>query len=445
VATAGVAVTLGALAFGLTRYHADRQIDGVDAQLRRNVGLAQQFIESRQPVPEIGPTGMVVQVMTDDGQVLGNNVDGEGYGPLLEAPFPWEDGSNSGGVALTVQHPELGTMRVRVASLRDASGPWLVAAMSIDQLERSVQSLQTTLLVVVPALTLALAALVSWVVGRSLRPVEMIRSTVSEITERDLSQRVAVSGTDDEVDRLAATMNEMLARLERAAERERRLVADASHELRNPLAAAQALIESRPEDPMEARAHDAMTLDALGRLQGLVDQLLELARSDLPQPPPSRPVDLDELVLLHAGVLRRTSELAVDTSTVSGGQVLGSEEALGRVVENLASNAGRYARHRVGFTVRERGDQVELIVTDDGPGIPVEDRELVFERFARLDGNGSRDRSGTGLGLAIVARIVERHGGTVRADAGPNDVGTAITVALPALGDGGDGSSGAAG
>jgi signal transduction histidine kinase len=125
----------------------------------------------------------------------------------------------------------------------------------------------------------------------------------------------------------------------------------------------------------------------VARLQGLVDQLLELARHDLPQPPPGRPVDLDELVLQHADVLRRTSGLTIDTSTVSGGQVLGSEEALGRMVENLASNAGRHARRQVTFSVREWDDQV----ADDGPGIAPDQREAVFERFTRLDDARVRD------------------------------------------------------
>ena len=111
------------------------------------------------------------------------------------------------------------------------------------------------------------------------------------------------------------------------------------------------------------------------------------------------------------------------------------EEALGRMVENLASNAGRHARSAVGFTVREQEGEVTLVVTDDGPGIAPAHRQAVFERFTRLDDARVRDRSGTGLGLAIVARIVERHRGTVAAGAGPGDAGAAITVVLPSLHD----------
>ena len=434
VATVGIGLTLAAVALWLAATTADRQLDDVDAQLRSDARVTQRFIHSRGPVPDFGPTGRIVQVVLDDGSVIGTNEEGQGVDPLLRAPFPWED--HPDGTALTVQRPDLGRLRVWFIPLDDAGDagePWIVVARSVDQLHRSTESLRATLLVVVPLLTSVLGGLIWLVVGRALRPVEVIRATVSEITERDLSQRVATSGTGDEVDRLAATMNEMLARLERASEREHRLVADASHELRNPLAAARALIQSRPADPAGAATHDAMALDALARLQGLVDQLLELARHDLAQPPPSRPVDLDELVLQHADVLRRTSGLTIDTSTVSGGQVLGSEEALGRMVENLASNAGRHARHRVAFSVRERDDQVELVVADDGPGIAADQRETVFERFTRLDDARASDGSGAGLGLAIVARIVDRHGGQVRADTTPEGTGAAITVVLPAL------------
>jgi signal transduction histidine kinase len=434
VATVGVGLLAGTLALWLANDTADRQLADVDAQLRTDAQIADRVI-AQGSVPDLGRTRVIVQVFTDDGRVLGTNEEALGVAPMVHAPYPWEGEGEI--TALTVQHPELGRMRVWARPVDDTTTAWIVVGRSVDQLHQSIQSLRARLLVVVPVLTLALAAVVWIVVGRSLRPVEALRSTVSEMTERDLSQRVTTTGTGDEVDRLAVTMNEMLARLEGAAERESRLVADASHELRSPLAAARALIQSRPEDPSEARTHDAMALDALARLQSLVDQLLELARHDLPDVPPSRPVDLDELVLLHADVLRRTSSVTVDISQVSGGQVLGSEEALGRMVENLTSNANRHARQRVHFTVRERDDHVDLVIADDGPGIAPEDRDVVFRRFTRLDDARTLDHAGTGLGLAIVARIVERHGGTVHAGDGPDGVGTAVTVVLPALTNGG--------
>jgi signal transduction histidine kinase len=442
VATVGIGLALGATALWLAGRAADRQLHDVDAQLRSDAEVTKRFIRSGGPVPDFGPTGRIVQVVTPaDGKVVGTNEDGRGVARLLPPPYE-RDRAVTVTVSADAERAGLGRVRVWATSLRAGEGDgtvlWVVVGRSVDELRQSNESLRATLLVVVPLLTLGLGALIWVVVGRSLRPVEVIRSTVSEITVRDLSQRVATTGSGDEVDRLAVTMNEMLARLERASERARRLVADASHELRSPLAAARALIQSRPDDPEGGRVHDAMALDALARLQALVDQLLELARQDLPHAPPSRPVDLDELVLQHADVLRRTSDLTVDTSSVSGGQVLGSEEALGRMVENLASNAGRHARSRVAFAVCEQGDRVELVVTDDGPGIDAEHREAVFERFTRLDDARARDGSGAGLGLAIVARIVERHQGTVTLTAAPPHAtatapGTTVTVRLPAL------------
>lgn len=433
LATAGVAITLGAVAAWLAGYTADRQLGQVDAQLRSDGRITQRFLGSKEPVPDFGPTGRIVQVVLTDGTLLGSNEEAEGHGPLLRSPLPWED--RPGPRALTLHDAELGRMRVWVEPL-DGTDAWIVVARSTDQLQQSTDSLRDTLLVVVPVLTLVLGSLIWVVVGRALRPVEAIRATVDEITEHDLSQRLATRGNDDEVDRLAATMNEMLARLEGASERERRLVADVSHELRSPLAAARALIQTRPEDPAEAERHDAMALDALARLQALVDQLLELARHDRSEAVPSRPVDLDGLVLQHADVLRRTSRLTVESAEVSGGQVLGSEEALGRMVENLTANAGRHAHRSVRFSLREVDQRVELVVADDGPGIAPEQRSEVFQRFTRLDDARTRDRAGAGLGLglAIVAGIVDRHGGTVVAGDGPDGVGTAITVVLPAAG-----------
>ena len=214
-ATLGVAVTLGALALWLAASTADRQLDDVDAQLQSDARVTQRFIRSREPVPDLGPTGRTVQVVDADGRLIGSNEEAEGYGPLLVAPFPWED--HPEGAAVTVVHPDLGRMRVWATALDGRSAPWVVVGRSIEQLDGSVASLRATLVVVVPLLALAVGALTWLVVGRALRPVEAIRSTVSEITEHDLSQRLATTGTGDEVDRLATTMNGMLARLDRAA------------------------------------------------------------------------------------------------------------------------------------------------------------------------------------------------------------------------------------
>ena len=148
-----------------------------------------------------------------------------------------------------------------------------------------------------------------------------------------------------------------------------------------------------------------------------------LASQDAAVAPPTTAVDLDDLVMERASALRAASTLTVDTSAVSGGQVLGSQEDLRRMVDNLAANAARHARSTVRFRVAESPGWVQLVVSDDGPGVPDADRARVFERFTRLDEARDRDRAGAGLGLAIVAGVVARHHGIVAVDADPISAG----------------------
>jgi signal transduction histidine kinase len=171
---------------------------------------------------------------------------------------------------------------------------------------------------------------------------------------------------------------------------------------------------------------------SLARVQSLVDQLLVLAAQDVEAPPPARPVDLDDLVMERAAVLRATSGLAVDTAAVSGGQLVGREEGLRRLVDNLVANAGRHARSTVRLQVREVAGWVQLVVSDDGPGIDEAHRAVVFEPFARLDEARAADRGGAGLGLSIVAGVVDQHGGRIQVDGDPDLGGARFVVDLPA-------------
>lgn len=435
VATLAVGLVLAAGAAALVVSLRATLVDQVDTQLASDTDAIVRAAQDGELDPRDGPSDRYVQVVALDGQVVGASTSADGRPLLLPPPHPWAGGP----AARDTDHtdPVLGPLRVRVSPFGPRDGVWLVVARSRQPVDDATRSVTGALALAVPLATVGIGAVVWLVVGRSLRPVEALRRAVDDITEHDLGRRLDGPGTGDELDRLAATMNDLLARLQAASQRERQLVADASHELRSPLAAVRALVETAPDDPDEAAAHQAEARAAVARLQTLVDQLLELARHDLPVPAPTRPVDLDDLVLQHAALLRRTSALTVDTASVSGGQVLGSEEALGRVVENLVANAARHARTTVRLVLAERDDEVVLVVADDGPGIPVADRQRVFERFTRLDDARRRDRAGAGLGLAIVARIVARHGGTVVA--GDDDVldGAAVTVRLPAA-DGGD-------
>jgi len=273
----------------------------------------------------------------------------------------------------------------------------------------------------------------TWVVsGRALQPVEAIRQEVEAIGAEDLHRRVPAPDTADEIGRLARTMNAMLVRLDDATERQRRFVADASHELRSPLTGIRARLEVDLAYPEGAdwRATERDVLEDAVRLQHLVDDLLALAASDAAASDRSAraPVDLDEIVLSEARRLRSRSEHRIDTAGVSGAQLQGAPDALARAVRNLLDNAARHARSTVTITLRESATAVTLTVTDDGPGIPPEERARIFERFARLDDGRARDVGGTGLGLAITHDIVVSHGGTIEVDNAP---GARFTVSFP--------------
>jgi len=321
------------------------------------------------------------------------------------------------------------------AAEREVGSIKLVAQQSTAAVNRTVDSVTNLLLIAVPAM-IALVALAAWYfTGRALRPVESIRQEAESITGTTMHRRVPEPDTDDEVGRLARTMNAMLDRLETSSQRQRQFVSDASHELRSPLASIRTNLEvalrhaDRADWPVVAER--ALAEDV--RMEDTVSELLELARLDEiagPTPLDTLPeVDLDELVLDDTVQQRR---VPVDTSRVSAGRVHGRREQLTRVVRNLLDNATRHAATRVAVELRTDGDHaVELTVDDDGPGIPVDDRERVFDRFTRLDDGRARDAGGLGLGLSMVKTITEQHGGTVTIEDAPIG-GARLRVRLPA-------------
>jgi len=324
--------------------------------------------------------------------------------------------------------------RVLAQPLTTTSGPMtLVVAKNLDDVEESVSSLRSALLLWVPIVVVLLAGLLWWLTGRVLQPVEAIRSEVSAMGATELHRRVPVPPRDDEIARLARTMNEMLDRIELATARQQQFVADASHELRSPLTRLRTRIElalTHPEGDTEATTRELLVdVVDLGRL---LDDLLLSVRLESEPARRHEPVDLDDLVLAEARRLRTEGGAVVDTSDVGAARVEGDPSELARMVRNLADNAARHAASMVRFAVREYDGVSAVTVTDDGPGIRREDHDRIFERFARLDESRSRDEGGTGLGLAIVHDIVERHDGTVTVDSAPGS-GTRFIVELPRL------------
>lgn len=423
VVVAGALTAAGLIVIGTI----EREMtDQIDTALRADADFTQRAITSGSGLPMgEGPADLYVQFVDESDNVVGAGTAALGR-PALEAPNQLDD------TITTVTDAQLGELRVLTTRAPNNPALTLVLARSSRNVA-VVRDALTRLLAMLVVMGSALLGVLVWlVVGRALRPVESMRRTVEGLDDSDLRTRVTLPGTGDELDRLARTLNDLLARLEVAVEGERRFVADASHDLRTPLAAMRALLETEAADPDLVVLTRADALARLDQLQVLVDQLLALASADAAEPAPAQPVDLDELVLGQARQLTRRSHLIVDTSRVSGGQVAGRESDLDRLVENLATNASRYASTTVWFTVHQFGDTVELIIDDDGPGIAPDDRERVFERFATLDDARTHLGSGAGLGLAIVDAIVTAHHGTIRVGDAPGG-GARFEVRLPAF------------
>lgn len=303
---------------------------------------------------------------------------------------------------------------------------------NLAEITATVNSVQHMMWLAVP-LVAALVALLTWfMTGRALAPVAHIREEVDEISRSTLHRRVPVPNTDDEIARLARTMNSMLERLDGAAVREREFLSDASHELRSPIASLGATLEValRNSDTADWEDVARRALEDQQRLGSSVDALVtlsSLSEMQAAQLHASQQVDLDDLVL---EVARRPGRVPVSTANVSAARVNGRPDLLERLVRNLVDNAQRHADTRVQITVQRDDNRVVLMVDDDGNGVAEEDCARIFDRFTRLDEGRSRDRGGTGLGLAMVASIAERHGGTARCEASPLG-GARFVVELP--------------
>ena len=293
----------------------------------------------------------------------------------------------------------------------------VLAAQPVDFLHRAVDTVLVMVLFGVPVLVVLVGGATYLFAGRALRPVEAMRTRVAGMTDRDLSGRVPVPPARDEVGRLAETMNQLLGRLEGAQATQRRFVADASHELRSPLATIASGLELLDGSVAEADRSTVHTLRGeAGRLDRLVDGLLLLARSDERGLQPNREdVDLDEIVEAERG---RPSDVGGVAPEVRADpvRVSGDRAQLVRAVRNLVDNARRHADSRVQVTLTAVGPHALIEVADDGPGVPAADRDRIFERFVRLDESRARSDGGAGLGLAIVREIVAVHGGSVEVD-----------------------------
>ena len=316
----------------------------------------------------------------------------------------------------------------------------LVIGRSTRQIDQALHGLVRTLVIAAP-LALALAAGGGiFLARRALKPVDKIAQTAQKIGEGDLSQRINVN-TKDELGRLAATLNEMIGRLEKAFQRQKQFTSDASHELRTPLAVIEAestLALQKERPPSDYRQSLEIVSRGARQMSSLIDQLLTLARADAGKEQWNfAEVELGKLITnlsIDVEVLCQEKGLSFQLGQTQDLVVKGDEARLRELFMNLLDNAIRYtsAPGTISLSLRREGQMAVVAITDTGIGIPAEDIPFIFERFYRVDKSRSRAEgdSGLGLGLAICRHIVEAHGGKMEVESQVG-AGSTFSVWLP--------------
>lgn len=420
LATFIVAVTLTIAAVGLVAAVRSQLLDKVRAAGRAKTefiatqlkkGVLPDKVQLQEPATILNPGP--VTIYNQNGTVVGGTP--TGIGPGVAGP---------GDTVVSVNGPGPGmrsmSFDVQSVGVSTSQGQLtVVASSSLDGIEHDINTLTSTLTLGVP-IVVVLVGLVAWVmVGRALHPVEAIRAEVEAISGSTIHRRVPESATGDEIDRLAHTMNAMLDRLESASTSKHRFVSDASHELRSPIASMRTQLEvarSAKDTDWDRVTEGVLAEEA--RLEDLVDNLLLLASLDEQTTAPrATAVDLATIARDEAGRSRRHPV----ATRIPAHPVLveADPQQLRTCTANLLDNADRHATSRVELSVTAAAGRARLTVDDDGPGIPLADRERVFERFTRLDASRARTDGGSGLGLAVTKALTERHRGTITVEDAP--------------------------
>ena len=428
-----VAVAVGIVAFRSALHRAQLQtLDvSIDAQVTNLRELA-----ADGPVPVRLTTErdspLFCQIVSAAGKVLGASANVSDMELMVSPTSPVMGYGEVHRIRTQVDRVDVRLTKVGVTT---TDGPaWILVAAPTKNLREAEASLNRQLRVGGPLLILLGTFGIGFVARRALRPVDVLRSQVDAIRSTDLAARVSEPQAADEVGRLARTMNGLLDRVEESHDRQSRFVSDASHELRSPLATVRTRLEValRAPEKTDWRSVAEASLRQTSRMERLVDDLLVLARTDTTHVAPSVVVDLDEVIAEEVGYLRTVSRVALDTSQVSAGRVIGRADDLRRVIVNLTSNAIHHAASKVQITLRTIDGHVELFVDDDGPGVPISERDRIFDRFTQLDESRARvGATGAGLGLAIVADVVHHHQGSVCAIDSPLG-GARFAMTLPA-------------
>jgi two-component system OmpR family sensor kinase len=400
---------------------------------------------ARSTAAELASRQQMLAIYDATGQLLAE----EGRDDDLEFALPPLDTIPTGDVLLqTVVEAEDEDDRHRLAfrrvTIRPSETTYFVAVGSpLESNDEELESLREILWYVVP-IALVIAGLGGWFLARrSLSPVVAMAERARRLGVENLSGRLPVANPRDELGRLAETFNELLGRLEASLTQQRQFMADASHELRTPVATARAAASIALQQPRRDEREYRETLEIIEqqtvRLSRIVDDMFTLARADAGNYPVHRiPMYLDEVVdevVRAARVLASPKEVSIVPVTVPSAVFNGDEDLIRRLIVNLLDNAIRHAPRA--STVRAELEQTRhgyaISISDQGPGIPADIQPHIFERFYRGDADRGRGQSdgGAGLGLALARWIANLHGGDVTL-ARSSDAGTTFTVSLPA-------------
>ncbi len=365
LATVVLVVILVVGAVGLVTFVEREMLRQVDDRLLETSDYVASVGRTNERFPPVDDVRDSVQVLDSAGSIVFASPPLEGQPPL------WTPGDQM-REPHTITDRDGVRLRVSTVRFRDRR---VVFAEPLTAIDENAATLRGAMLLGLAPLALLLAGIIWIVVGRTLRPVTL------------------------------------------AMGRQEQFVADASHELRSPVAGLRALLETMPDRLTEAELSRIEALAAVSRLEAITDQLLTLTRNSRQNGnTPMQPVDLDEIVHEQLESTPMPPEVGVDRTGIHTAQLLGRAHDLACLVQNLLTNARRHAISTIRVTLTEDDHTVDLCVDDDGPGIPPADRERVFERFTRLDEARARDEGGAGLGLAICKAVVDAHHGSITAE-----------------------------
>ena len=379
--------------------------------------LPDSFIETPEN-SDLRTRGFTIQIISPQGKTL------QAFGPYHFLPFPPVDLIQKPFFNTTLDTSSNNSIRVYTTRVEDNNQliAFIQVAQSLQSTSDALQNLLFTLLVSVPLLVVVAGFSGYFLAGRALAPIDSITNAARRISADDLSKRLDLPATDDEVGRLAQTFNEMLTRLDGSFRRERQFTADASHELRTPVAAMQAIlsvIREKPRTPIDYQEALADLSDEADRLQMLIGNLLGLAHGETKKKISGESVDLSALLMDVSDSMAPLAEekgLTITNDIEDSLRMQGDSDGLIRMFVNLLDNAIKYTEQgNISLAATKSKDGfLQVTIKDTGIGVSPENLPLIFDRFYRV--SKSRTTRGAGLGLAIASEIAQSHGGSIKVE-----------------------------